>query len=671
MKQFSEFKEAIQLGFIGMSGNSLFVTDTNKDDIWEKYLDSFPEGTNEKYRERREYDCQCCKQFIRLAGSIVSIVNNKLVSIWDIEIGGHFQVVADVMSAYVKSFPIKYVFLHYENRAGTDFNHQQVGEDVVKWQHFYLQLPGSVTKPKDDIPSIKSEMQMNREVFQRGVKEISLEAAETVLELIQQKSIYRGEENKPAIEYFIEYKKEFDEVDLNDRDNFYWARSSKIGFASRVRSTAIGTLLVDISNEIPLDDAVRMFESKVAPSNYKRPTALITKGMIDKAQKTVIELGYGSSLSRRYAVATDVTINNVLFADKSVKPLMNVFDELAAETTVTLKNFDKVEEVNIEDFITNIIPQAVSLEFIMENRHTNNLMSLIAPVDLDAKGMFKWGNNFSWTYNGEVADSMKERVKRAGGNIEGVLRYSIMWNEDGQDHSIDFDAHCIEPNGLLIHYPLKREIQLSSGMLDVDIQRPGEEIAVENIVYTDLSKMPPGEYQFVLHNYSSSRSKGGFSAEIEFDGKRHSYVYPKVLKGHEKVSVATVHKSVDDTLSITKSLESTQSSKEIWGVTTHSLRKAIMVMNSPNHWDGEKTGNKHYFFILEGCRNNEKARGFYNEFLDEKLNEHRKVFEILGSKMKTELSDDQLSGLGFSSTQRNSILCKVSGNFSRTIKINF
>jgi hypothetical protein len=31
----------------------------------------------------------------------------------------------------------------------------------------------------------------------------------------------------------------------------------------------------------------------------------------------------------------------------------------------------------------------------------------------------------------------------------------------------------------------------------------------------------------------------------------------------------------------------------------------------------------------------------------------------------------QLSGLGFSSTQRNSVLCRVSGSFSRVIKIVF
>ena len=96
-----------------------------------------------------------------------------------------------------------------------------------------------------------------------------------------------------------------------------------------------------------------------------------------------------------------------------------------------------------------------------------------------------------------------------------------------------------------------------------------------------------------------------------------------------------------------------------------------MIMKSPNHWDDKGVGNKHYFFMLEDCKNEGAARGFFNEFLKEEMNEHRKVFEVLGSKMKVERTDNQLSGVGFSSTQKNSIICKVSGSFARTVKVNF
>ena len=47
------------------------------------------------------------------------------------------------------------------------------------------------------------------------------------------------------------------------------------------------------------------------------------------------------------------------------------------------------------------------------------------------------------------------------------------------------------------------------------------------------------------------------------------------------------------------------------------------------------------------------------------------MFELLSSKMKTEISDKQLSGVGFSSTQENSLICKISGKFDRIVEITF
>jgi len=97
------------------------------------------------------------------------------------------------------------------------------------------------------------------------------------------------------------------------------------------------------------------------------------------------------------------------------------------------------------------------------------------------------------------------------------------------------------------------------------------------------------------------------------------------------------------------------------------------MMLSPNHWEdtGSGIGNKHYFFMLENCINDGSARGFFNEFLKPELDQHRKVIEHVGVKMRTEKGDRQLSGVGFSSTQRNSITCRITGSFTRTINITF
>jgi hypothetical protein len=284
--------------------------------------------------------------------------------------------------------------------------------------------------------------------------------------------------------------------------------------------------------------------------------------------------------------------------------------------------------------------------------------------------MFKWDNNFSWAYVGEVADSMKERVKAAGGDVDGVLRYSIQWNDEG-DNNDDLDAHCIEPNKNHIFFENKGRRHRSSGMLDVDIVNPGRKVAVENITWSNENQMSEGLYDMYVNNYSHRTGKSGFTAEIEYGGQIHSFSYPKQIRQGSNVRVALLKYTKAGGIEIVESLPSSTASREVWGVATQQFRKASMIMTSPNHWDDKATGNKHFFFMLEGCKQEGQARGFFNEFLTEGLRDHRKVFEVLGSKMKTNESEEQLSGLGFSSTQRNHVFCRVAGNFTRTIKLTF
>lgn len=675
---FNAMRDAVnaQLAYMTENSTELYTVELDKDALYDTYLKNYPAGTNPPYRERTEHDCSCCRNFIRNIGNVIAIVDGQLVTVWDIDIANFRQGVANALSLFVRehSDNIENVYRHWEERVGTSHNFEPMPSgEQKKWEHFYFDLPAKFVKA--EAGSYLSETRANKEVLERSIRDIALDACELVNDLIAQGSLYRGDEFKPIVEAVIAIKTEFSQIEaLDDRlkaQLFFWERSIKLGQRGRFRNTVIGTLLADISEGRELEEAVKSYEAKVAPENYKRPTALITQKQIDEANATIVELGYEDSLHRRPARLDDITVDNVLFADRDARKKMkgNALDLLTPTKAAPKANFDKVEEMNIDDFIANVLPKATSLEVMMENRHTANLVSLVAPVYPDAPCMLEWANNYSWSYNGELADSsIKQLVKGAGGNTDADARASLAWfNGDDLDLSIQ------EPSGNLIYFGSKRSY-LTGGFLDVDMNANGVDsrTPVENIAYKDRAKMKEGRYKVLVKNFRlRERIDFGFVLEFEHLGTVNTYEYKKSLADSQTVVVLEFDYSHSKGFTIVNSIEGSELSRTEWGVTTQQWTKVSMLLNSPNYWDGEQTRNKHVFFMLDGCKTTDKIRGFYNEFLSPELTKHRKVFEALGSKLKADPTDDQLSGLGFSSTMRNDLLVKVSGSFNRVIKVTF
>lgn len=658
--------------FKAMSAGRLFTTASDGAALWERYLGSFPAALNPLYKTRTEHDCGCCRHFIKSVGGVVSIVAGRVVTIWDFKVDGLYQDVADAMAAYVRERAIDNIYLHWERLVGTANSRQLLEDKSVKtWEHFHVNLPESAIAAKDKIGVLSGESSTTHKMMLRALAEITTESADTVLELIAQNSLYRGEEHNFMVSEFRKLQTRFAKVGRNDRarDLFAWENAQGIPVAvARIRNSVIGSLLADLSDNKDMEDSVKAFESKAAPDNYKRPTALVTKAMVAKAQQAVNELGLSTALERRYASIDDITITNILFADRAAKKAMDVFDEIAGAASVDIKKLGKIEEIPIADFIANVLPTAKTVEALVENRHASNMVSLIAPVDPTAKLLFKWPNGFSWSYVGDFADSIKERVKKAGGNVTGDFRSSLAWyNFD------DLDLHLQVPNGFHIHFrsPLDSS---TGGQLDVDMNAGSgtSRSAVENITFPQRARMPEGEYTLFVNQFYVRESKDfGFEVEMEFDGAFHTFGWDRAMKHGENVVVCKFTYGRKDGLRILESLPSKQATKTVWGLPTQTFHKVRVVMLSPNQWDGREIGNRHWFFMLEGCQHEGQARGFFNEFLGETLTPHRKVLELVGSRMKTERSESQLSGLGFSSTARNYLLCRVTGSFARVVKVLF
>lgn len=668
MSKFNEIRAAVnaQLTKMVAFGNPMLQTVECKEELWDTYLKSFPEGLNPMYRERTTHDCNCCKAFIRQIGNIVTYdKNGKLVTIWDVQ-AGVYQPVVDAMATLVRSKAVDTIYLHEASAVGTEYNFDL--NDGQKWEHFYVKLPSQLSRNKDQIPSILGAARNDYGVLKRSLDEITDEAIDMVLELIEANSLYRGAEFKGIVVKLKDLKTKINQSGAL-KETLLWKTSQELKGASAIRNTVIGTLLVDLSEGKDLEGAVAAFESKVAPQNYKRSSTLITQAMVKSAQEKIDELGLQESLPRRYAVTEDLTVNNVLFADRDAKNLMSggIMDVLASSVkAATAKQTASTVEIEIAKFMSDVLPTAETMEVMMNNGQMGNLVSLIAPIHSNAPNMLKWNNNFSWSYAGEVTDSIRERVKAAGGKVDGDVRASLSWfNFD------DLDLSIAEPSGNRVYFGNRGSKSADGGQLDVD-ENAGSgrtRTPVENIVYADRFKMRKGEYRVVVHNYAKRENIDvGFEVELDVLGTLFNIVYDKPVRDGERITVATIVSDGKGGITVKGNIPSTATSKDVWGIQTNQWVKVEMMMHSPNHWDGNDVGNKHYFFMLEGCKNPESSRGFYNEFLSSELKDHRKVFEVLGSKMRVEPSDNQLSGLGFSSTLRNELLVKVN---NRTYMVKF
>lgn len=633
------------------------------DQLWAHYLASFPEGTNPMFRERTEHDCSTCRNFVRNLGAVVWLEKDKIVSVWDVKIDdATYQHVADEMSKLVKSLPIDSQFIVQQPSYGaatTEFN----GET---WHHFSGQVPAPYQWRHNESDCV-GERRNDVSGLRRSITEISDEACEIVGELIDTDNLYKGEEYKHKLVMLRKAKRAWAKLKTEREQEVYlWLNA---GPGSRVHSSVFGTLLLDLTAGDDLETAVKKYEDKTSGTNFQRPKALVTQRMLDDAKKALKKLGLEDSLERRYAVREDVTVNDVLFADGSVKPklLGGALDDIKPTAKAGAK-LDTVAEMSARDFLKKVLPKIDSLEVFVQNMHQSRLVSLTAPVHADAEPLFKWENGFCWSYNGDVTDAIKERVKKAGGNVEGDVRISLSWH-----NSDDLDLSVRKGNGGYGNEIAFNEKKALGGQLDVDMNAWGpkdDTNPVENIFWSRKTDIKPGTYSIVVNQFTKRNTRDvGFEVQVEIMGQLYSFEHPKDLIG--RVVVGKLHVSKNGDIEVEGFTKGAGVPQEVWGIQTEGWNAVDLVTRSPNFWNEKEVGHEHLIFVLKGCKNPDSARGFYNEYLRPDLAKHRKVLELLGSRMRAPFSEQQLSGLGFSMSDRAEIQVRVKGSINRVYNIKF
>ena len=715
----------------------LFRCNVEGELLWLAYMEGF--GPNDpvwRSTESSVHNCNYCHGFIKRYGNVVSINPKTLeiMSLFDLddnEVPEEYKNSLKEMTSLIHKSTVSEIFVEtytflamyktpYEINPRRDQSEFKLGvqkntkrytqEDVDRWpqapfkvndtytyHHMFITIPKQFIdfsgKSKDQLMATPRQL---KDVFKRGLNEISKDTMQLVIDLEAQGSLLNGASYIKNVKKALKYAEEYENIPTEKKESWLWLKSLEWGPACAFRNTAIGTLLVELTEGKEINEACKAFNKMVDPANYMKASAPITQKQIKAAEEFVEQNGYADSFDRRCATIEDIDVNEILFANadaNEVKTKISIFDNLKPTATTRHKRseFDKVEEVSIEKFMKDILPGCTQVELFLTNKNKNNFMTLLTSKNKDSKRIFKWDNNFSWTYVGNLAGKsmIKQAVKAAGGFVDAPFRCSMIWNETGDANSTDLDLHCKELDTLdHIYYGshnigrnMRRIGQCMSkggGVIDIDITRPKEHceysngVAVENIFYPDLSKVKVGRYEFFIHNFNGGGNNGA-RAEIFINGETYKYEIRQEIRGNNDAHLATVHVKSNGVIEVEQGkyfVGSDETPETVYGLDTCKFHKVSLICPSPNFWTNE-IGNKHYFFMLQGATAPESIRSIHNEYLKSDLLDHRKVMEVLGSRLKVESTPKQLSGLGFNATVRDEVILRLSGSFKRVIKVKF
>ena len=144
MLNFKEIKDVVENHLAKMMDKyeRLYVVDVDKDEMWNTYLDAIPPQHNLIYKTRREYDCSCCRHFIKSIGNVVGLEDGNIETIWDTTSDNEaWNSVLKKMSDFIKAHNIEGVYLSKFDTVGTDYNMDMDDEgNPIRWNHFFVKL---------------------------------------------------------------------------------------------------------------------------------------------------------------------------------------------------------------------------------------------------------------------------------------------------------------------------------------------------------------------------------------------------------------------------------------------------------------------------------------------------------------------------------------------------
>jgi hypothetical protein len=399
----------------------LFTTDATG--LFDTFLANIPE------HRRQHYDCHACRRFVDTHGGLVAIQNDGEASpiFWRGFNPPLFQQPVTQLFRVVERARVTGIFSSHGAIWGTP--------STGPWNHLSVSgVPDYQAKPPDEYG-----------ILRRSLAEFPLATIEKALVLLKTDTLYRSEKVTGVAEWLWNlHQRMSKEKNTWRKDNIAWLAVAKAppGWC-HIRSTMIGTLLEDIQSGMTMERVARRFREKMSPIQYQRPTAEVSDGQIDAAEKKIEELGIAKSLRRRFARIEEIPL---LWKPKSKSETADESSGVFGHLRPASKRREEIgppeKDVSLAVFMRDALPMAGRMPYVPT---PGPFAALLTAIDPDDPPILQWDNAANrnpvshYLYHGGSAPSQWQLQQGEPREVTGVTNAPHRWGSaEHFDHHNDF-----------------------------------------------------------------------------------------------------------------------------------------------------------------------------------------------------------------------------------------
>jgi hypothetical protein len=413
----------------------LFTTDA--EGLYDAFMEALPAD------RRPHYVCRTCRNFVERFGGLVAIDGSGLATspFWNRNDATAFFAAGGLsMARIVSKARVTGVFLTADAVLGNPSN-PSPKSPTGTWRHMHSAIVPMKRNALLTADQVMAEKREDYGTLCRGLAEFPVEMVRQAHTLLTTGALYRSEKCIGTARWLLDLHEAREATkNARTREHLTWRAVAMAppGFC-HVRSTMIGTLLEDLVAGKDFAEVKRSFDAKMSPIQYQRPQAAPTDGQLAAAEKVIEKLASAGSLSRRFAMLSDIADDAVWMpkGPEVAKLGGSVFGHLKKGGAASPLDV-QAQAITWEKFWRTVLPEAEHIECLVPG--VGNFFAFVTASDSDAPPILQWDteasrNPVSWyLYHGGSPASSWGLPLGAFVPVKAITTSPSSWGGGGAHH---------------------------------------------------------------------------------------------------------------------------------------------------------------------------------------------------------------------------------------------